>query len=145
MNHRIENEKCKFEDLENCIDIFYTLNKHFGCEQNNVSSWVRMVHEINSDYNIRMKDFANEMLKSFQQVEWNYGQRIAKQIFESDLVLLSNEIEETGKYLWLGGDISNVQELVKDDEFLESRSIDEMKNFIETYNQRTSGMTSQSM
>lgn len=125
-----ENELYRYEDLPVCIKIFYDLNQHYQGKPLDFAEWVRAAHEINMDFFERTRDISEQIADSIKEAETQYGYHVAKAVYDSQTVILPNEIIEASKYIAVGGDIDDIPMHANNGHFMDVKSIDEMQAFV---------------
>lgn len=126
-----ENKSLFYEDMPKCIELLYNLNEHFGGEPLDFTYWLQSSYGINSDFEERTIDVANQICNSFYEVENQCGYTIAQKEYDSQVAILPNEIVEVGKYLFIGGDIDEVKQHLDDGKLMHHRTFDEMTEFVD--------------
>jgi len=100
-------------DMPECIRLLTGLEEELQGQKGQFGEWMRISYELNEDYEFAPAEMAQEICNAFRQVNHQYGNRIACNLYASCSVVLPYEIVHAADYLSMGGKLQDINDLAK--------------------------------
>lgn len=99
-----EENKQRFAlDLASASQQLYALENDIQGQRGAFSQWLRVAHELNEDFTRPFAEVVGEICDAIQYADRQYGREIALQLYNSQEVILPDEIRRAAQYLSYGG------------------------------------------
>lgn len=134
---RLEAEKNKQRfalDLASASQQLYELENDIQGQRGAFSQWLRVVHELNEDFARPFAEVVNEICDAIRYADRQYGREIALRLYNSQEVILPDEIRRAAQYLSHGGRFESLRELARVGLFEQDHSHEELLRAINFMN-----------
>lgn len=116
MEERLEAEENKRRfalDLASASQQLYALENDIQGQRGAFSQWLRIAHELNEDFSRPFAEVVVEICDAIRYTDCQYGREIALQLYNSQEIILPDEIRRAAQYLSYGGRFESLRRLAK--------------------------------
>lgn len=106
-------------DMPKCINTFLGIEKILQVKEQKLGEWMQIVFEINQDFENAPSEVADEIGNAFLQIKWRNGIDIAQLLYDTQVIVLPNELTASADYLSKGGQFDSLQGLASVGFFME--------------------------
>ena len=129
-----ENKERFHTDLAYAARQLFALEKELGGQEGVFAGWMKSLYEINEDFQHPYAEEVDELCGAFRDAERLYGWGIARQLYNTQTVILPTEIRSAAQYLSLGGSLDHVSALALVGFLMESQDHDSMLRAVKYMN-----------
>lgn len=122
-----KNKERIYTDLPNCVHQLLALESEVGGKSGTFAEWLRIVYELNDDFDESPAAATKKLCSAFQDVKKSYGTIIANTLYNAQSIVLTSELMPAAMYLHCGGDMETANTLADSGFFTESYDYDCMK------------------
>ena len=137
IEERLESEENKRRfalDLASASQQIYALENDIQGQQGTFSQWLRVAHELNEDFARPFAEVGGEICGASRYADRQYSREIALQLYNSQEVILPDEIRRAAQYLSHGGRFESLRGLAEVGLFEQDLSQEEMLRAIDFMN-----------
>lgn len=98
-------------DLPESVRLLYGLEKTLRGQDGLFGEWLRTAYELYEAEMIPPADMARNICNAFLHANRQYGNRFARELYDSQAAVLPEEILNAAEYLRIGGSIEHIQAL----------------------------------
>ncbi|MFR8004560.1 MAG: hypothetical protein ACLU6E_02250 [Dysosmobacter welbionis] len=115
-DERLEAEKNKQRfalDLASASQRLYELENDIQGQRGAFSQWLRVAHELNEDFTRPFAEVVGEICDAIRYADRQYGREIALRLYNSQEIILPDEIRRAAQYLSYGGRFESLKGLAQ--------------------------------
>lgn len=109
---RIESNRSRISsDMPEIICLLSELEKEMDGNPGQIGEWMRISYEINEDFEYAPVESTRQICEAFRSIRHRYGSDIARELYNTQVMVLPDEIRNAADYLHHGGQFSHLEEL----------------------------------
>ena len=109
-----ENRSQLASDLPVCCRMLFNLETQLNGKRGEFGQWLRIAYELNEDFELTLQEEVEEICNTIQFVQQQYGDLIARRLYNEEKIILPTEIKAAARYMYLGGNYEDAVKLANE-------------------------------